>query len=268
MSQIDDMEAINNYMHKTKAITSDAQKLQTKWFSWYDKLGYFDKHFADSAYAEARARRNDFNVANAVTTADKQAVEQVISTGMTTEEMQATPVETSKRTASVNKRYHDVSGLPIQKGSRGDIVKSWQRIVAAYPVDGKFGKDTEKLTKQWQKNHGFEPNGIVDTNVFNAAVQVTKQAPVEPLPAKIPEQAKIAQKRAVVAKKEAEKFSPKPASKVTTAITKTTEKVKTTEAGMLSAISNLPTPVKVIGGGIAVGAALYYGNKYHEKGHF
>ena len=270
MSQIEDMEAINTYMTKTKAVTPDAQGKQRQWFSWYGGLGWYDKRYNDSVYNEARVRRNAFNLVNSVSPAERENVQRVIDTGMTTEEMSAPVKRPQDYTPSSKKKYKDVLALPIQKGSKGQIVKDWQRIVAAYPVDGKFGKDTEKLTKQWQKNHGFEPNGIVDQAVWNAAIQVTKQEPVEPVSPRAPEQAKVATKRAITAKKTAEKYdsAPTPAAKAATTISKTVEKAKVAEAGMLSSLAGLSTPVKVIGGGILAGAALHYGMKYKEKGHF
>ncbi len=59
----------------------------------------------------------------------------------------------------------------IQKGSTGDSVKLWQRLLrgwgykddsgATIKVDGVFGSCTEQATVKFQTKHGLEPDAIV-----------------------------------------------------------------------------------------------------------
>ena len=48
----------------------------------------------------------------------------------------------------------------IKKGSKGKAVEIWQVICGA-KIDGDFGTETEKKTKDFQKAHGLEIDGIV-----------------------------------------------------------------------------------------------------------
>lgn len=48
----------------------------------------------------------------------------------------------------------------IEKGSEGDYVSVWQRIVGT-PVDGKFGPGTDRAVRAWQGARGVEPDGVV-----------------------------------------------------------------------------------------------------------
>lgn len=58
------------------------------------------------------------------------------------------------------------SGRPtIRKGSRGEAVKAWQRVIGLND-DGNFGKGTEAATKQWQSSHGLKPDGVVGPDTW------------------------------------------------------------------------------------------------------
>lgn len=48
----------------------------------------------------------------------------------------------------------------IEKGSEGDYVRAWQRIVGARP-DGKFGPATEAKVRAWQASRGVDPDGVI-----------------------------------------------------------------------------------------------------------
>lgn len=56
----------------------------------------------------------------------------------------------------------------IKVGSKGDVVKTWQKIVGV-TEDGSFGLTTELATKGWQKSHGLKEDGIVGPNTWNVA---------------------------------------------------------------------------------------------------
>lgn len=94
--QGEDMEAIDWYFYDTEAKTSAARDLKDDWIVWYDGLDWWDRNYDQSTYDEARERRDAFNLANATTAAEREQVEQVIETGMTTEEMQG---GTSRKTS-------------------------------------------------------------------------------------------------------------------------------------------------------------------------
>lgn len=71
----------------------------------------------------------------------------------------------------------------IKRGSRGQDVARWQKIVGASP-DGDFGPRTEALTKDWQTAHRLTADGVVGPKTW--AVYLEKAAlPTDPqLPAK------------------------------------------------------------------------------------
>lgn len=56
----------------------------------------------------------------------------------------------------------------IKRGSRGEEVRIWQAMINA-PVDGSFGPDTDKRTKQWQCSRGLAPDGSVGPATQRAA---------------------------------------------------------------------------------------------------
>jgi hypothetical protein len=86
--QSDDMAAINDYFMRTEAKSSEARRLKDEWIRWYEGLWWSTKAYSSDAYDEARNRKVAFDRANAVTVAERENVERVIKTGMTTEEMQ------------------------------------------------------------------------------------------------------------------------------------------------------------------------------------
>lgn len=96
----ENIEAINAFFHdpsnapKTQAATA----AMNEWVRWYEanKPGAFG-WWSDDDFDHARNLRNAFNRANAVTTAEKQQVEQVIRTGQSAEQSQG---ETDRRNAS------------------------------------------------------------------------------------------------------------------------------------------------------------------------
>lgn len=58
----------------------------------------------------------------------------------------------------------------IKKGSRGEAVAKWQRIVGVKP-DGNFGSGTDAATKTWQAGHGLQADGVVGPLTWQTALQ-------------------------------------------------------------------------------------------------
>lgn len=54
----------------------------------------------------------------------------------------------------------------LKVGSKGDDVKKLQKFLGTY-ADGDFGKQTEKLVKQYQQKHGLVADGIVGDKTWN-----------------------------------------------------------------------------------------------------
>lgn len=57
----------------------------------------------------------------------------------------------------------------FKSGSNGDFVQKIQ-LKLGLSADGSFGPVTETSVKNWQADHGLEPNGIVDEIVWNKLV--------------------------------------------------------------------------------------------------
>lgn len=56
----------------------------------------------------------------------------------------------------------------LMKGDHNDFVRAWQIYLNShgyncgkYGADGKFGKDTEKAVKAYQKDKGLDPDGVI-----------------------------------------------------------------------------------------------------------
>jgi hypothetical protein len=89
--QGEDMDAIAQYMAGTSARTAAATKAQDAWKVWYDGVSWWNKNYDRPTYDHARNLRNAFDLANATTAAEQTQVQQVIKTGLTTEEMTGGP---------------------------------------------------------------------------------------------------------------------------------------------------------------------------------
>lgn len=68
-----------------------------------------------------------------------------------------------------------VKSNTIRYGSRGELVKAWQAILAIRPVDGIFGRGTRTATKNWQGRNSLTADGIVGPNTWKKAEQVAKK---------------------------------------------------------------------------------------------
>jgi hypothetical protein len=82
----DNMAAIRKYFADTSARTDAASKIKDDFIKWYDALWWYEKG-EQSNYDLARNMRNRFNLANAVTPVERASVENVMKTGLTTEQM-------------------------------------------------------------------------------------------------------------------------------------------------------------------------------------
>jgi hypothetical protein len=92
----DNMEAIAQYMGAEKPQTAEATKIRDEFVVWYDKLWWYEKT-SQANYDLARNMRNRYNIANALTAADKAQVQDVIKNGLTTEDFMGEP---DRRTSS------------------------------------------------------------------------------------------------------------------------------------------------------------------------
>jgi peptidoglycan hydrolase-like protein with peptidoglycan-binding domain len=84
---------------------------------------------------------------------------------------------------------HDpAAGGELRHGARGPDVARWQRQLneamgARLAVDGEFGPDTLKTTKNFQRTAGLEPTGMVDSRTRRALAKALagKQKPGAPV---------------------------------------------------------------------------------------
>ena len=70
---------------------------------------------------------------------------------------------------------NEQGAISIQKGKIGTEVRELQQALVnlqyslpRYGVDGKFGNETESVVKNFQRDHGFTPNGVVTDEVLTA----------------------------------------------------------------------------------------------------
>lgn len=77
---------------------------------------------------------------------------------------------TTKKTVTPKKTSSEAvvpyPGKLIKEGSKGKDVERIQRAVGV-AADGKFGPNTEKAVKAYQKRHGLSVDGIVGKNTWN-----------------------------------------------------------------------------------------------------
>ncbi len=196
-SQSEDMDAINRYMRTTNIVSNSAFPIKDDFIRWWDMLDNWDKTLSGDAYDEARTRMNKFNLANVRTEEERANVVRVITTGISTEEMQGkkkppvlstgevgSQVTGRKSTTGTMATTKTATGatatspvMPtIRQGSSGDPVKKWQSIIGV-TADGKFGPATAAATKKWQSSHGLTADGIVGPATWAKAVPVAAPTP-------------------------------------------------------------------------------------------
>lgn len=87
-AQSDDLDAINAFFMSSDAVTPQAVTIKDEWVTWFNQLSWWDKTFDGNTYDMARNRRNQYNLANAVSAAEKAQVKNVMKTGLSSEQMQ------------------------------------------------------------------------------------------------------------------------------------------------------------------------------------
>jgi hypothetical protein len=187
MSNEADLKAIDDLFRRTAPVTPEATALRQSWLTWFPTLGWWDLNYSKDVFDEAKTRRNKFNLANATTQAQKDAVVRVFTqsydvkgpvlpTGeVGTQIKKPTP-------APVMQGSHPV----IKQGSKGPAVAEWQRIIGV-KVDSNFGPGTHSATVGWQKTHKdvdgkpLTPDGVVGQKTWQAALGTAKAADAPPV---------------------------------------------------------------------------------------
>jgi peptidoglycan hydrolase-like protein with peptidoglycan-binding domain len=275
MSQSDDIDAINDYFSRTKAVTSEAEQLRSSFINWYINLGWFEKSTNDSVLQEAKARRTAFNAANKTPeqvvvplTEEEQEFFQnmptVDTSGMTpAEATQAiwTPKKGAKKPpaslASMNIPTADGSSIPSSSSvtrrtltltsprMKGDDVREWQGLIGITPADGEYGSGSVKKTKDWQTSKGLVANGVVDSASWAAATNV--QAPFIPA---TPTPTAVAARPAATKKKTTPAFAD--------TVAEIPVKPSITEAGMIpSSLKKMPIWAWIALGITTVGSLFF-----------
>lgn len=185
MSQIDDMEAINDYMKRTVAVNPEATGIKSNFLQWYANLGMWDKNFSGKIYDEARTRRNQFSRSNTTTQAELDHVEMVLATGQTTEEMQGgTRPPINIKTGAVGTQVKNPTApfLPVAGGggeklnrilkmgvAPGEDVRSWQKFLGIASPTTNFGQMTDQKTRDFQRMKGIKVDGAVGPDTWGMA---------------------------------------------------------------------------------------------------
>jgi hypothetical protein len=91
MSQSEDLDAINEYISITPLVTPKATALKNDWVAWWNELSWYGKNVDSNAYNVARNKRDAFRKANVNTAAEAAQVHEVITHGLTTEQLNGLP---------------------------------------------------------------------------------------------------------------------------------------------------------------------------------
>lgn len=282
----DDIEAINRYIQSTTAKTAAATADKSSWVNWYNGLNFFTK-VLDSTTQDASAKRDRFNIDNGTPpipsvplTAEEaeyfKNIPVVDVSNMTAEQAQkavwTAPPGAAPQPVSLTVARTTISQT---KGSKGENVKEWQRIVGGVPVDGIFGATTTTATKAWQTAHNLKADGIVGPLTWGAAY-----GDLPKLNPEVPSVSTPASKAAATGPAKSGVTYPISYTTPTTPVTPktTTSTVKTVpttpktqtdvvgpggvqQMGMFSFFTNLATWAKVALA-VAVGGGVVYGIKY------
>ena len=257
MSQSDDMQAIHNFFSNAVAKTTEAGRIKSAWFPWYSGLSWLDINTDDDVLQSARARREGFFRANAVTEKEKKGVEAVINKSA---DKPPASVVANRIGLSTNPTVREPSAAPvklptIQLGSKGDAVKTWQKKLNAQP-SGLFDKNLDVATRKWQAERGLKVDGVVGPNTWMASFVTDKSPAAIPVAVhdstgKLPSASAAPVKKAMVTH----------VVEVTKAIVAKGKDVATADISKVkSEASMLPTVGKV-GLGLGIGAGLYYAFK-------
>lgn len=184
--QVDDAEAILDYMKRTNAQTDAAATQKAQFLTWYNNSSWYDKNFNDTWYDELRSRRNAFNIANSVTPKEKAAIANVLERGMTAEEMQGKPrpaIDTKTGLVGTSIKKPPAGMIPSASGASRNLkkgvtpgadVKRWQSFLGINPPTGYFDAVTDTKTRAYQKENGLTVDGVVGKNTWTAAFPVIK----------------------------------------------------------------------------------------------
>jgi hypothetical protein len=80
----DDIKAIQRYFADTPAKTPKAVSIKDEFIKWHDGLWFY----SEADWDKARNYRNEYNLANATTAVEKAAVQTVLKTGQSAEQLQ------------------------------------------------------------------------------------------------------------------------------------------------------------------------------------
>lgn len=83
-----DMIAIHRYMSDTIAVTPKARELKDQFIRWWNGLTWNERNLSTAAFDEARNRMGRFQLENTTSAEQRAGVQRVLSTGITTEEME------------------------------------------------------------------------------------------------------------------------------------------------------------------------------------
>lgn len=86
--QADDIDAINRFITSAPIQTEGARKLRDEWIQWIDTRSAAQRNFDRPTFDEARNRRLSFELANALTDAERAEIQRVAAEGLTSEQMQ------------------------------------------------------------------------------------------------------------------------------------------------------------------------------------
>lgn len=125
--QADNIAAINRYMVETPANNPKVIKLRDEWIRWHDGLTWWEKNIETATYDRARNLRNEFNLLNATTPAEKEAVKNVQTTGLTSEEL-----EGGVRRVLSSGNYSEASGGLLPPGFALGIGATLAVLVGGY----------------------------------------------------------------------------------------------------------------------------------------
>lgn len=86
MASSADLKAINDYIMNATVLTPAAQKVKTVWQAWFHDHAN-DWWLTEDDWNHSRNLRLQFNTANAITPAEKEAVKAQATTGISTEDV-------------------------------------------------------------------------------------------------------------------------------------------------------------------------------------
>lgn len=161
MSQLEDINAINDMFVRTKPANATSATLKGNWAGWWNSLRPYDKSSSPGTYKEAVQRRDAFFKAE--------------EAGATNAAVSTAPGKPGSTVIAVPPGPRPT----IRQGSSGEAVKEWQRVIGV-ASDGKFGPGTAAATKTWQKARGLSADGVVGPGTWTRAQSESAAAMAKP----------------------------------------------------------------------------------------